>query len=99
MPSGLESALQQALSVRLNLQISLSQLPIIEEWMDIHLDRWLEHNPTPPDMPDGEAVSFLVMLGSDLRRVWWGAWGDPGGFWTRMGGYFKLWKIAKADAH
>ena len=98
MASGLEAALQKALSVRLNLQISLSQLPIIEEWMDIHLDRWLEHNPTPPDMPDGEGVSFLVMLGSDLRRVWWGAWGDPRGFVPRMADYFKLCNIAKSDA-
>jgi hypothetical protein len=99
MASGLESALQRALSVRLNLQISLSQLPMIEEWMDIHLDRWLEHNPTPPDMPDGEGISYLVMLGSDLRRVWWGAWGDPRGFVPRIADYFKLCNIAKADAH
>ncbi len=94
----LEAALQKALSIRLNLQISLSQLPIIEEWMDIHLDRWLEHNPTPPDMPDGEGVSYLAMLGSDLRRVWWGAWGDPRGFVPRMADYFKLCNIAKSDA-
>jgi hypothetical protein len=99
MASTLESALQRALSVRLNLQISLSQSPIIEEWMDIHLDRWLEHNPTPPDMPDGEGVTFLAMLGSDLRRVWWGSWGDPRGFVPRMADYFKLCNIAKTDAH
>lgn len=98
MANGLESALQKALSIRLNLQISLSQLPIIEERMDIHLDRWLEHNPTPPDMPMGEEVSFLAMLGSDLRRVWWGAWGDPRGFVPRMADYFKLCNIAKSDA-
>jgi hypothetical protein len=98
MANALENALQKALSVRLNLQISLSQLPIIEEWMDIHLDRWLEHNPTPPDMPDGEGVSFLAMLGSDLRRIWWGAWGDPRGFVPRMADYFKLCNIAKSDS-
>ncbi len=96
--ASLENALQKALSVRLNLQISLSQLPIIEEWMDIHLDRWLEHNPTPPDMPNGEGVEFLAMLGSDLRRVWWGAWGDPRGFVPRIADYFKLCNIAKSDA-
>jgi hypothetical protein len=98
MANALENALQKALAVRLNLQISLSQLPIIEEWMDIHLDRWLEHNPTPPDMPDGEGVSYLAMLGSDLRRIWWGAWGDPRGFVPRMADYFKLCNIAKSDA-
>src|SRR5215470_13190104 len=60
--SSLDLALQRALSVRLNLQISLSQLAIVEEWMDIHLDRWLEHLPMPPDMPDAQAVTYLAML-------------------------------------
>ena len=96
--SSLDLALQRALSVRLNLQISLSQLPIIDEWMDIHLDRWLEHLPMPPEMPDGEAVSYLAMLASDVRRVWWGAWGDPRGFVPKMADYFKLCNIAKSDA-
>ena len=98
MTSPLDNALQRALSIRLNLQITLSALPVVEEWMDIHLDRWLEHNPTPPDMPDGEGVSYLAMLGSDLRRIWWGAWGDPRGFVPRMADYFKLCNIAKSDA-
>ena len=96
--SSLDLALQRALSVRLNLQISLSQLAIVEEWMDIHLDRWLEHLPMPPDMPNAQAVSHLAMLGSDLRRVWWGAWGDPRGFVPKMADYFKLCNIAKSDA-
>lgn len=96
--SSLEAALQRALAVRLNLQISLSGLAIVEEAMDIHLDRWLEHLPTPPEMPDGESVSYLAMLGSDLRRVWWGAWGHPGGFVPKMADYFKLCNIAKSDA-
>ena len=96
--SSLEAALQRALAVRLNLQISLSQLAMIEEAMDIHLDRWLEHIPTPPEMPNGESVSYLAMLGSDLRRVWWGAWGHPAGFVPKMADYFKLCNIAKSDA-
>jgi hypothetical protein len=66
--------------------------------MDIHLDRWLEHLPMPTDMPNGESVSYLAMLGSDLRRVWWGAWGSPGGFIPKMADYFKLCNIAKSDA-
>ena len=98
MASALETALQKALSVRLNLQISLSRLPIIEEWMDIHLDRWLEHVPTPTDMPDGEGVNYLAMLGTDLRRLWWGSWGDPRGFVPKLADYFKLCNIAKSDA-
>jgi hypothetical protein len=98
--SALDLALQRALSIRLNLQISLSQLAIVEERMDIHLDRWLEHNPMPPDMPpDAPEVSYLAMLGSDLRRMWWGAWGDPRGFVPRMADYFKLCNIAKSDEH
>ena len=96
--SSLDLALQRALSVRLNLQIGLSQLAIVEEWMDIHLDRWLEHLPMPPEMPNGEAVSYLAMLGSDVRRVWWGAWGDPRGFVPKMADYFKLCNIARSDA-
>jgi hypothetical protein len=98
MASSLDNALQRALSIRLNLQISLSQLPIVEEWMDIHLDRWLEHVPMPPDMPDAEGIGYLAMLASDLRRVWWGTWGDPRGFVPRMADYFKLCNIAKSDA-
>jgi hypothetical protein len=96
--SSLDLVLQRALSVRLNLQISLSQLAIVEEWMDIHLDRWLEHLPMPPDMPNGQTVSYLAMLGSDLRRIWWGAWGDPAGFVPKMADYFKLCNIARSDA-
>lgn len=96
--SSLDQALQRALSVRLNLQISLSQLPMVEEWMDIHLDRWLEHNPMPTDLQDGSEVSYLAMFGSDLRRVWWGAWGSPRAFIPKMADYFKLCNIAKSDA-
>lgn len=94
----LEAALNRALSIRLNLQITLSRLPIVEEWMDIHLDRWLEHVPTPPEMPMGYAVSYLAMLGSDLKRMWWGAWGDPAGMVPKMADYLKLCNIAKSDA-
>lgn len=94
----LEATLNRALSIRLNLQITLSRLPIVEEWMDIHLDRWLEHVPTPPEMPMGQMVSYLAMLGSDLKRMWWGAWGDPAGMVPKLADYLKLCNIAKSDA-
>lgn len=97
MANPLDLALQRALSIRLNLQITLSSLPVVEEWMDIHLDRWLEHVPMPPEMPSGERVEYLAMIGSDLRRMWWGAWGDPAGFVPKMADYFKLCNIAKSD--
>jgi hypothetical protein len=97
MSNPLDQALQRALSIRLNLQITLSSLPIVEEWMDIHLDRWLEHVPMPPDMPNGERVEYGAMYGSDLRRVWWGAWGHPAGFVPKMADYFRLCNMAKSD--
>jgi len=98
MSSAFEQALQRALAIRVNLQIGLSALPLVEEWMDIHLDRWLEHVPMPPEMPDGHQATYLAMLGSDLRRLWWGAWGNPRGFVPKMAEYFKLCNIAKSDA-
>jgi hypothetical protein len=94
----LDLVLQKALATRLNLQISLSQLPIVEEWMDIHLDRWLEHNPMPHELPIGAQVQYLAMIGSDLNRIWWGSWGHPGSFIPKMADYFKLCNIAKSDA-
>jgi hypothetical protein len=51
----------------------------------------------PPDMPMGERVEYLAMIGSDLRRTWWGAWGHPGGFVPKMADYFRLCNIAKSD--
>ena len=97
MASGFESALQRALAVRLNLQMGLSSMPTVEEWMDIHLDRFIEHVPMPPEMPDGFTVSYLASFGSDLRRLLWGAWGDPRGFVPKMADYFKLCNMAKSD--
>lgn len=97
MSHPLETALNRALSIRLNLQISLSGLPMVEEWMDIHLDRFLEHLPTPPEMPPGHMVSYLAMLGSDLHRLWWGAWGHPAGMVPKLADYLKLCNIAPSD--
>ncbi len=95
--SPLDNSLNRALSIRLSLQISLSNLPVVEEWMDNHLDRWLEHVPMPPEMPDGHGVSYMAQIGSDLRRMWWGAWGNPRGFVPKMADYFRLCNMAKSD--
>jgi hypothetical protein len=97
MTSPLDNVLHQALQIRLALQISLSNFKVVEEWMDIHLDRFLEHVPMPPEMPNGHAVSYLAGMGSDLKRMWWGAWGNPRGFVPKMADYFKLCNIAKSD--
>ncbi len=97
MTSPLDNSLNRALSIRLSLQISLSNMPVVEEWMDIHLDRWLEHVPMPPEMPDGHGVSYMAQIGADLRRMWWGAWGNPRGFVPKMADYFRLCNMAKSD--
>jgi len=97
MSSPLDNSLNRALSIRLSLQISLSSLPVVEEEMDIHLDRWLEHVPMPPEMPDGHGVSYMAQIGSDLRRMMWGAWGHPRGFVPKMSDYFRLCSMAKSD--
>lgn len=91
------AALQQSLGIRLNLQISLSALPIVEEWMDIHLTRWLESVPMPPEMPSGHTAHFAVQLASDLSRLTWGAYGNPAGFIPKMAEYLKVSKITSED--
>lgn len=97
MSSQQESALQRALAIRLNLQISISGLPVVEEWMDTHLTRWLEHVPTPPELPRGYVSNFIVILGSDLSRVTWSAYGNPAGFIPKMGTYFEKAQVSKND--
>jgi hypothetical protein len=97
MPGAHDNALQRALSVRLSLQFSLSSLPIVAEWMDIHLNRWLESVPLPPEMPTGHHAHFNVSLASDLSRMSWRAYGDPAGFVPKMARYFGVVKMSKED--
>ncbi|WP_045119686.1 hypothetical protein [Haliangium ochraceum] len=97
MTTSHHAALQRALSIRLNLQISLSALPIVEEWMDIHLTRWLESVPSPPEMPSGHNAHFSVRLASDLSRLTWGAYGNPAGFIPKMDGYLRKSGISQTD--
>lgn len=96
-PASSEDALQRALSIRLNLQLALASLPVLEEWMDLHVDRWLEHVPAPPEMPPRAEVSYAVVLGSDLRHVTWSSWGDPAGFIPKLANYFQLCQMSKHD--
>jgi hypothetical protein len=51
----------------------------------------------PPEMPNGHGISYLAGVGTDLRRMWWGAWGNPRGFVPKMADYFKLCNMAKSD--
>ena len=97
MSSPLDSILSRALSIRLNLQISVSSLTIVEEWMDVHLNRWLESVPLPPEMPMGHTAHFSVTLASDLSRVSWQAYGHPDGFVPKLARYLEACRIAGQD--
>lgn len=97
MSNPLDAVLGRALSIRLNLQISLSTLPIVEEWMDIHLNRWLESVPLPPEMPMGHTAHFAVSVASDLSRLSWRAYGDPSGFIPKLIDYLQASRISGDD--
>ncbi len=95
--SAQSTALERALTIRLNLQISISSLPLVAEWMDLPLTRWLESVPLPPEMPAGHLASFGVTIGSDLQRLTWGAYGDPAGFIPKMSSYFQAVGMSDTD--
>ncbi|MCG8425543.1 MAG: hypothetical protein MJE77_47295 [Proteobacteria bacterium] len=97
MSNQLESNLSQALSIRLKMQVSLSQLPIVEEWMDIHLTRWLESVPLPPELPMGHLAHFNVTIAADLSQLRWAAYGNPTGFIPKMTEYLAACKMSPAD--
>lgn len=82
----LDSDLSDALTRRLNLQISLSSLPVVEEWMDTRMGRWLESVPLPPEI-SGPPAQFLVTVGSDLSWVRWGAGSHPSGYIPKLADY------------
>jgi hypothetical protein len=81
--------LAAALDQRLRLQISVSSVPIVEEWMDTPLTRWFDSVPLPPEMPDGEAPELVVSLGSDARLLRWRAGGAPAGVVPRLVDYLR----------
>lgn len=92
----LDSDLSDSLTRRLNLQISLSQLPIVEEWMDAELGRWLESVPLPPEL-GGVPAQILVSVASDLSRVRWSAGGSPAGTIPKLADYLGEKKIGPAE--
>lgn len=85
----LESKLSRALAIRIKLQVSLASMEIIEEWMDIHLTRWIESVPLPPELPMGHRAHFGVSLSTDLSRLRWEAYGNPAGFIPKMADYLQ----------
>lgn len=92
----LDSVLADALTCRLNLQISVSKLPIVEEWMDTRLGRWLDSVPLPPELR-GPPVQFLATVATDLSRVRWSAAADPSGVIPKLAEYLEACKINSAE--
>ncbi len=92
-----QGALQRALTIRLNLQISLSAVPVVEEWMDVHLNRWLESIPTPMEMPQGHSAHFEVALSTDMTRLSWRAYGNPNGIVPKLVPYLQQSGATSAD--
>jgi len=89
--------MQRALSTRLCMQISLSALPAVKEWMDSNLTRWLESVPLPPELPSGTRAEFRVSIASDLSRLTWSAYGPPRGFVPKMSRYLEKCGVGGAD--
>jgi hypothetical protein len=81
--------LAAALDQRLRLQVSLSSVPVVEEWMDTPLTRWFDSVPLPPDMPDGELPELVVSLASDARLLRWRAGGAPVAVVPRLVDYLR----------
>jgi hypothetical protein len=81
--------LSTALAAKLAMQMSVSSLPVIEEWMDTPLTRWLDSVPLPMEMPGGESPPMVVSLGSDARLVRWSSGGLPEGMIPKLVEYLK----------
>ena len=92
----LDSALSQALTVRLNLQVSLSALPFVEESMDVALGEWLDSVPLPPESA-GRPAQFLASIGADIQRLRWSAAGSPTGFIPKLSDYLTRAKVSPGE--
>jgi len=97
MPDNHTDAMQRALSTRLCMQISLSALPAVKEWMDANLTRWLESVPLPPELPSGTRAEFRVSIASDLTRLTWSAYGAPRGFVPKLSAYLQKCGVGGTD--
>jgi len=91
--------LSTALAGRLALQMSLSSLTVVEEWMDTPLTRWLDSVPLPPEMPDGEGPPLVVSIGSDAMLLRWSSGGAPGGVVPKLVDYLRRAGALPADFH
>jgi len=88
-PMDVSELLSAALAAKLAMQMSVSSLPVIEEWMDTPLTRWLDSVPLPMEMPGGETPPMIVSLGSDARLVRWSSGGLPEGMIPKLVDYLR----------
>ena len=89
--------LSEALAGRLALQMSVSSLPMVEEWMDAPLSRWLDSVPLPLEMPGGEGPPLIVAVGSDAQLLRWRAGGSAAGVVPKMVEYLRRAGALPAD--
>ena len=89
--------LSAALAGRLALQMSLSSLELVEEWMDTPMTRWLDSVPLPPEMPSGHGPPLVVSVGADARMVRWAAAGAPAGVVPKLVDYMRRAGAVPAD--
>jgi len=97
--SNVNDRLSAALAGRLALQMSLSSLPVVEEWMDAPLTRWLDSVPLPPEMPGGRGPPLVVSVGADAKMVRWSAAGEPGGVVPKLVDYLRRAGAVPGDFH
>lgn len=88
-PIDVSEVLSAALAAKLAMQMSVSSLPVIEEWMDTPLTRWLDSVPLPMEMPGSTTPPMIVSLGSDARLVRWSAGGMPEGMIPKLVDYLR----------
>ncbi len=84
-----QKMIADALSSRLSMQISLSSLPVVEEWMDARLTRWLESIPLPMEMSADGVANIAVGVSTDLQRLLWEAHGTPRAFIPKLAEYLE----------
>jgi hypothetical protein len=93
----LSETLSAALAVRLNLQISVSSLPVVEEAMDAPIGRWIDSAPLPPESADGQDARFRVRVASDLGGVGFAMDGLPGAVIPKLGNYLRQSGLGPAE--
>lgn len=82
-------SLSNALATKLALQMSVSALEVVEEWMDTPLTRWIDSVPLPVEMPRGVTPPLIVTVAADGRRMRWASGGVPEGIVPKLSDYLR----------